>query len=246
MYRLWLRRRWFVVGLGLVTGAAVGLAVYHGSHLTGAALFAVCGATAGAVAAIVAHGYGRTIRLTDVKITVPQFSEFQFTVTRESQQVAWKLFVECSTRTSSQALHSDTGLLREALSSLYGLFATVRETLKQTQPSKRTGSDPTVEHLAISMLNIELRPFLSHWHPQLLRWERQHPDSSEADWPDNELCRSELAAMQQRLRAYVLAFGRLAQIPNTEQIVDGTFGPELTPVAIPAQAPAGEVSRTDA
>ncbi|MEK8105565.1 hypothetical protein NKG94_11215 [Micromonospora sp. M12] len=55
----WRGSRWFHIALGLVVGAAVGLAVYVASRLTGPALFALCGTTAGGVAAVVSsasHG----------------------------------------------------------------------------------------------------------------------------------------------------------------------------------------------
>ncbi|NJP34267.1 hypothetical protein [Micromonospora thermarum] len=223
----WTRSRWAKVLLGLVVGAAVGMAIYQGSRLTGRNLFILCGATAGGVAAIVVHGYSRNVRLTDVTISVPQFSDLHFAVTRDSQQVAWKLFIEAVTRISTQPLDMGTGLLREALTSLYGLFAITRDVLKESEPSRQTGSDPTVEHLAIAMLNVELRPFLSRWHPILRDWESTHPDQGEREWPLDAECRSELAAMQRRLLPYVLGFGKLAGVRNATQIVDGTLGPQF-------------------
>lgn len=243
MGKSWLRGRWARVVLGLVVGGAVGMVIYQGSRLTGRNLFVLCGATAGAVAAIVVHGYSRTVRLTDITISVPQLSELRFAVTKDSQQVAWKLFVEAVTRVSVQPLDTGTGLIREALTSLYGLFAITRDVLKQTHPSPRTGTDPTVEHLAIAMLNTELRPFLSRWHPALLAWEKAHPEQGEAGWPQDAECRSELAAMQRRLVTYMLSFGKLAGVPNAQQIVDGTLGPRFvhTTVEVPYKsAPAAE------
>jgi len=232
----WWKRRAAGVLLGPVTGAGVGFAVYHASRLSGASLFIVCGGFAGLVAALVVHSANQTVRLTDVKVTVPQFSELSFTVTRDSEQVAWKLFVETVTRISTQRLDMNGGLVREALTSLYSLFASTRDILKQSQPSRLTGTGPTVEQLAIAMLNTELRPFLTRWHPRLRRWEADH-DDGETGWPDNDQCRSELAATQQRLQAYVLGFGKLARLPNAQQIVDGTFGSQFarSSVTVPAQ-----------
>jgi hypothetical protein len=213
--------------LGLVVGAAVGLAIYQGSRLTGRNLFVLCGGTAGAVAAVVVHGYSRTARLTDISISVPQFSQLHFAITKDSQQVAWKLFVEAVTRVSTQPLDTGSGSVREALASLHGLFAITREILKDAHPSRQTGKDPTVEHLAIALLNTELRPFLSRWHPALRDWERSHPDQAASSWPEEGRCRAELAAMQTRLREYVLSFGRLAGVPNAGQIIEGTLGPQF-------------------
>jgi hypothetical protein len=225
--RQWLSNRWTRVALGLFVGAVVGFAVYGAGRLTGPGLFILAGAAGGGSAAVVMQFYGRSVRLTDISITVPQFSELHFAVTRDSQQVAWKLFVESVTRISTQPLNENIGLLREALTSLYGLFGITRDVLKQAQPSTRAGRDPTVEHLAIAMLNNELRPFLSRWHPALREWETAHPDQPEAMWPHAAECRAELASMQRHLEEYVLGFGRLAGVPNSQEILQGVLGVRL-------------------
>ena len=211
--RPWLYSRWIRVLLGLVVGSVIGLVVYQASQLDGLALFILAGATAGGVAALVVHGYAATARLTSVTVTIPQLSEMQFVMSRDTKQVAWKLFVETVTRVSTQQMDSRSGLLREALTSLYGLFQTTRETLKTVEPS-RPGRDPTVEQLAITMLNVELRPFLSRWHTELTRWEKANPDTDETRWPANQDCREALAQTQARLREYSLGYAKLAGVTD--------------------------------
>jgi hypothetical protein len=215
----WRRSRWLAVMIGVVAGAAVGAAVYQGSQLTGRGLYILIGTTAGAVAAIVAHAYSAAIRLADVTVSVPQFSSARFVVTPDSRLVAWRLFIESITRVSLQPLDADAGLLREAMDSLYSLFRTTRQILADTAPSRRTTDGPTVEHLAISMLNHEIRPFLSRWHPQLTRWEKGHPEEPEHAWPAATQCRGELAQMQRQLAAYSVSFGRLAGLRDVEQVM---------------------------
>jgi len=232
MLMRWRGSRWFNIALGLVVGAAVGLAVYLASRLTGPALFALCGTTAGGVAAVVASAYSRKFQLTEVTVSVPQFSELKFAVTRDNKQTAWRLFVEAVTRVSGQPLATGTGHIREALTSLYQLFAITREILGQVTPSIRTTGRPTVEHLAIAMLNNELRPFLSTWHPRLRAWEQANPDGPESAWPDDERCRAELAAMQRRLLRYVEGLGELAQVPNVEDVMHGILA---EPASVPGQ-----------
>jgi hypothetical protein len=218
MRREWFRSRWAAIILGLVVGAAAGLAVYQGSRLSGQGLFVLCGTTAGAVAAVVVRGYAGTVRLTGISVSIPQFSELRFAVTRDNKQVAWRLFVEAVTRVSVQPL-GDGGLLREAMTSLYNLFATTREVVIQTEPSRRASGKPTVEHLAIAMLNNEIRPFLSRWHPRLGDWEAAHPGAPETEWVDAAECRSDLAAVQQRLLRYARGFGELAGLTDVEKMM---------------------------
>jgi hypothetical protein len=222
MRRSWVHSRWFAVIAGVVMGGAAGLAVYQGSRLSGQALFVLCGTTAGAVAAVVFSGYARTVRLTEMTVSVPQFSELRFAVTPTNELVAWRLFVESVTRISVQPLDADSGIVREALSSLYALFQTVRQVLTETQPSRRTGGKPTIEHLAIAMLNNEMRPFMAKWHARLSRWEKTNPGVGEQEWPENSQCRAELEDLRLRMLTYVAGYGELARVPNVQDIMQGS------------------------
>lgn len=154
-------------------------------------------------------------------MTVPQLSELRFVVTKDTKKVAWKLFVETVTRVSTQPLADGTGLLREAMTSLYGLFQVVRDTLKETLPSPVQGRAPTVEQLAITMLNLELRPFLSRWHPELRQWEQANPGADEAGWPAGAACRRELAQVQSRIRGYAVGYARLAGVDDAAALITG-------------------------
>ncbi|MGV9245475.1 hypothetical protein [Streptomyces sp. NPDC003710] len=198
-----------------------GLVVFGVTRLSGRNLFVVTGAFAGAVSVLAFQVYGRAARLTEVRITVPQLSELTFVVNNEAKQVAWRLFVETVTRVSTQPLADDEGLLREALTSLYGLFATAREALKSARPSVQDTGGQTVEYLAITMLNRELRPFLSTWHPRLKAFEEGNPNRPESEWAEGADCRAELRVVQANLRVYALGLARLAGVKNATVLVDG-------------------------
>lgn len=221
MVRAWLRTRTARILFGLAMGAGVGVAFYYARQLQGVGLFLLTGAVAGAVAAVVEHGYRQNAQLTEVVVTVPQLSELRFVVTKDTKKVAWKLFVETVTRVSTQPLADGTGLLREAMTSLYGLFQVVRDTLKETLPSPVQGRAPTVEQLAITMLNLELRPFLSRWHPELRQWEQANPGADEAGWPAGAACRRELAQVQSRIRGYAVGYARLAGVDDAAALITG-------------------------
>ncbi|MBQ0984105.1 hypothetical protein KBZ10_06115 [Streptomyces sp. F63] len=207
--------------ISVLIGAMAGLVVFGVTQLSGRNLFVVTGAFAGAVSVLAFQVYGRAARLTEVRVAVPQLSELTFVVNNEAKQVAWRLFVETVTRVSTQPLATDQGLLREALTSLYGLFATAREALKSARPSVQVTDEQTVEYLAITMLNRELRPFLSTWHPRLTAFEQDHPDRPESEWPEDAECRAELRTVQANLREYALGFARLAGVRNAAVLVDG-------------------------
>ena len=211
-----LNKRAAQIAAAAVIGAITGLLVFTIAQVTGRNLYVIIGGIAGAAAVLVLQQYWRTAQLTEVKITVPQVSELKFVVNNDARQVAWKLYIETVTRISTQPLTDEEGFIREALTSLYGLFATTRDTLKASRPSVPVSGGQTVEHLAVTMLNHELRPFLSKWHPRLREFEKAHPDGPESAWADNMACRSELRHVQAHLVGFALGFARLAGVRDAE------------------------------
>jgi hypothetical protein len=211
------RSAWIIIAAAI--GAIVGFGVYTISQVKGRNLYIIIGAVAAAAAVFLVQRYWRTAQLTEVKITVPQVSELTFVVNNDARQVAWKLYIETVTRVSTQSLADQEGSVREALTSLYGLFATTRDILKASRPSVPVSGDPTVEFLAITMLNRELRPLLSKWHPQLREYEKAHPDERESDWTGNDACRAELRVVQVHLVEFALGFARLAGVRDAQSAI---------------------------
>lgn len=215
-----LRRRVVRVLAAAIVGALAGLVIFELTRIGGRGLYITAGAVAGMAGVAVIQIYNRSARLTEVKVSVPQVSQLTFVVNNESRNVAWKLFVETMTRVSTQPLDDEEGLTREALSSLYGLFATTRDTLKSSRPSVPAPGGQTVEHLAITMLNQELRPFLSKWHPRLRQFEQTQPDALESAWQENAACRAELREVQRRIYGYAMGFAKLAGVRDPEAMAD--------------------------
>lgn len=211
--------RWIQLAVAALLGGISGLAVYELTSFGGRPIFIVTGVLAGVVAMVGLGVYRRSARLTEIRVSVPQLSELTFVVNDESRQVAWQLFVESVTRVSTQPLDDDAGMLGEALTSLHALFVTTRDTLKFARPSAPVPGGQTVEHLAITMLNKELRPFLSIWHPRLIAFERANPGAPESSWPDATACRTELRAVQSNLYGYAMGFAKLAGVRDPETIV---------------------------
>lgn len=208
------------VVLGAATGGAAMWALYRIDTAGREYTLLSVGAVVGALLAGVADFYRRTVRLTEVRVSVPQLSELTFVVNDDTRQVSWQLFVESVTRISTQRLSDDEGLVREALTSLYGLFATTRDILRTTRPTVG-GDGITVEYLAVNLLNRELRPFLSKWHPRLKAHENAFPDAPESEWPEAAECRAELAVVQAHTREYVMGFARLAGVRDPGLMVGG-------------------------
>jgi hypothetical protein len=93
----------------------------------------------------------------------------------DERKAAWELYVELVTRISVVPLGPDEGLLREALSSLYSLFATTRDILRRYGPGvaePKPGGQYSFGTLAVAMLNIGLRPC---WPAGIPPWRTGRP-----------------------------------------------------------------------
>lgn len=134
------------------------------------------------------------------------------------KQAAWEIYVELVTRVPMTILENDQGLLREALASFYSLFQTTRIILRQFGPFQ-TPSDAepeqSVSFLAVRMLNMALRPFLSKWHPLLKDYEDRRPMAVgvleyERQWEQYDKLREEMIALRPTLLDYANAFAAIA------------------------------------
>lgn len=132
------------------------------------------------------------------------------------RKAAWSLYVELVTRIAIESLGEDEGSLREALNSLYSLFATTRDVLKEAGPSVGASHD-SVGGIAIAVLNKGLRPFLTKWHPKLEAWEAQRPEGMskrehEKNWQEERQLRQELDRLSQDLDQYAKALAQIIGI----------------------------------
>ncbi|EDX74739.1 hypothetical protein MC7420_6217 [Coleofasciculus chthonoplastes PCC 7420] len=134
------------------------------------------------------------------------------------RKAAWSLYVELVTRITVQSLEADQGLLREALNSLYSMFAITRQILRDAGPDVGISSQ-SVGGIAIAVLNKGLRPFLSKWHPLLQTWEAQKPPTAspkqhEKNWSLEPQMYEELLILGKELQQYTEA---LAEIVGVEE-----------------------------
>ena len=134
------------------------------------------------------------------------------------RRAAWSLYVELTTRITTQTLETDQGLLREALNSLYSLFASTRQILREAGPDVGTSLE-SVGGIAIAVLNVGLRPFLTKWHPVLSAWEAQRPTDvgskeHEKNWSEEPQLRNELRLFRENLKQYTQALAKVIGIKN--------------------------------
>jgi hypothetical protein len=142
---------------------------------------------------------------------------------------AWELYVELVTRIAVIPLTPETGVIREALTSLYELFGATRAILRKygpavARPTHKKEGDYRFGHLAVWLLNANVRPFLSYWHPALQQWEASRPpERSIADheraWPRAAECRAALEALRQVTIQYAEVLAVVCEAPA---LIDAT------------------------
>lgn len=138
---------------------------------------------------------------------------------------AWELYVEMVTRTPLGGFSSHEGSLREALNSIYSLFDTTRGTLRKYGPGAarpKNGRDLSFGYLAVSMLNLVLRPLLTEWHAKLRRWERDNPHLDEREWEERSEFLNALRETREQLRQYAVLFAEVADVPELTENGDAT------------------------
>lgn len=106
------------------------------------------------------------------------------------KDAAWELYIEMLTHIITQPLPAEVGDEKTALDSVFSLFPTTREIL-------RRHGRKTIEFskIAIPVLNQVVRPFAAKWH-------RESLSGAFEDAARRQEFRSELKALQAKLRNY--------------------------------------------
>ena len=159
----------------------------------------------------------KRIKATKLKVGLPfNLGELEFVPDELQQRVAWELYVELTTRISVQPRDEGKGLIREALNSLYSLFGATREILRKAGPSIAQGPE-SVGVIAIEVINIGLRPFVSKWHSELIAYEQYRPAEvgireHEINWSLADDFHYELEELLEQMIIYSNALAKIAGV----------------------------------
>ncbi len=119
-----------------------------------------------------------------------------------NRKAAWELYVEMNTRIITQPLHPKHGDEKTALKSVYSLFKTTRDILKEAGPGCVELSE-----VAFAVLNQKVRPFTTKWHRKKLK----------GAFKSKAKCakfRKELVVLQEVLSAYSVVLAKMAGIED--------------------------------
>lgn len=142
--------------------------------------------------------------MTSLKVKTP-FLETQWEPNDEDKIAAWHLYVELLTRITTQSLDGTHGDEKTALNSVFSLFQTTREILKEHGRHCKEFS-----RISVLTLNQVIRPFTAKWHKLFL----------EGALEDSDKCqefRNELFELQVKLRAFSKL---LADMADVEDLTD--------------------------
>ena len=133
--------------------------------------------------------------------------ELETSPTSADADAAWALYVELATRITTQALPMDAGDEASALKSVHGLFDLTRNILKA--PGGRKAR--RFAKVAITVLNVVIRPFTAKWHKASLAGAFQDANQCQ-DF------RIELASLQAWLKDYTNLLADIAGVPDLEEM----------------------------
>ena len=126
--------------------------------------------------------------------------------TNWDSEAAWQLYVELITRVTSQPLDETEGDEQTALESVYSLFNSSREILKNYGKNALSFTP-----IAIILVNKLLRPFTSKWHKQSLQNGFQKTEIKKE-------FREELSKLRDSLICYIKMLAELAGVPDYTEV----------------------------
>lgn len=129
------------------------------------------------------------------------------------KQIAYKVWVELSTRKIGLPIDLDNDVISEVYDSWFSFFSVTRELIKDVPVSKfQRKETEMIIRLSIDVLNHGLRPHLTHWQARYRRWyERElsvsdnhdvEPQALQKRYPRYDELSADLLAVNKRLIGY--------------------------------------------
>ena len=138
----------------------------------------------------------------------PPFLQMEWTPKTADKNAAWALYVELLTRITTQPLPIEHGNEKTALDSVYSLFATTREVIREYGPECINFTK-----IAIVVLNQVIRPFTAKWHRKSIAGDFENET-------ERTVFRDELAALQVELRKYSQMLADIADVEDLTNLED--------------------------
>lgn len=129
------------------------------------------------------------------------------------RQIAYKIWVELSTRKIGLPIDLDNDVISEIYNSWYDFFSVTRELIKDVPVSKFQRKDTEkIIKLSIDVLNEGIRPHLTKWQARFRRWYERAinqedyleipPQDIQKKFPQYDELRTDLKEVNERLIRY--------------------------------------------
>lgn len=136
---------------------------------------------------------------------------------KKDQEIAYKLWVELSTRKIGLPFDQKNDVISEVYNSWYDFFRIARELLKEILVSRLPYSNDLIK-LTEKVLNAGLRPHLTMWQAKFRKWygdninnnEEKTPQQIQMMYPDYEELKKDLIATNTRMIEYKKLMERIA------------------------------------
>lgn len=135
------------------------------------------------------------------------------------QEIAYKIWVELSTRKIGLPIDLKHDVISEVYDSWYSFFSITRELIKDIPVSKvKNPSTKQIVALSIAVLNEGLRPHLTRWQARFRRWYDHEldktganidPQSIQTKYPEYPELTKDLLVVNKRLMQYRKAMSEL-------------------------------------
>lgn len=199
-------------------GAVAGANGYWLVSSSSAAVWVVAGGLIGMAVGLVwpfLRSFALRHKIEDWRLEEVEIQGLKFTSEGAQRRVAWRLFVEMATRIATQPMRDEDGDDGVALKSLRDLFQLTRTAISDMRPTPNASGD-TVETFALDMLNNDLRPFLSKWHPIWEAFGKEAKPDSQA-WPEHKRFRAELRELQNKIEGRARGLAQIAGVKNVDR-----------------------------
>jgi len=118
---------------------------------------------------------GKSGKLQDFELDEAEFGlgdqKFKLKINDDDRQIAYKIWVELSTRKIGLPIDLEHDVITEVYDSWHTFFSVTRELIKDVPVRKyRRDSTEKIVRLSIEVLNEGLRPHLTRWQARFRRW----------------------------------------------------------------------------
>lgn len=135
-------------------------------------------------------------------------SSVKFSYSKKDQEIAYKIWVELSTRKIGLRFDKENDVIKEVYDSWYKFFETARELLKDIPGNRIPYSGDLIE-LTEKVLNIGLRPHLTKWQAKYRRWYEEElkrdsgtPQDIQKKYPEYDALVEDLIETNEKMIEY--------------------------------------------